>query len=98
MTYMSNFTYFKPAPDEWWRAQIYYRDSVNRWALARLDDGIEIFIPHTCLYRIPDEMELAVRIRLSRKPEKRPKAIEAMPLSEYFKLNGPEPQEQKAPA
>jgi hypothetical protein len=86
---------FIPAPDEWWSATIFYKD-INRWAFARLDGGIEIFVPAPILYGITAD-KLAVRVQLSRKPNKRPEAIEAMPLSEYFKpLDGVEPQEQQA--
>jgi hypothetical protein len=75
---------FNPKPEEWYASTIYFSHPAC-WALGRLDDGSEIFIPAPVRSGIASE-QLAVRLKLSTKPNKRPEAIEAMALEDYYKL------------
>ena len=71
-----------PSPDDWFAATIYYANE-KLWAFARLDNGVEVFIPAPIRAGTISE-ELAVRLKPTTKP--RMEATEAMDLEEYLKV------------
>jgi hypothetical protein len=74
-----------PSPDDWFAATIYYTNE-KLWAFARLDNGLEVFIPAPVRAGTISE-ELAVRLKPNtRGPGKRIEATEAVDLEEYLKL------------
>jgi len=75
---------FNPQPSDWYSATCSFAH-IGGWGFAHLEDGTEIFLPAPIKSGITS-ICLAVRIKLSLKPGRRPEAIEAMALEDYYKL------------
>jgi hypothetical protein len=75
---------FNPQPSDWYSATCSFAH-IGGWGFAHLEDGTEIFLPAPIKSGITSVC-LAVRIKLSPKPGRRPEAIEAMALEDYYKL------------